>query len=343
MGYGQYSANKAERNNPNLRAESNETKRVRHVVKGDEVAHLWYHQAQDSARVAQGNYYFTRDTIYSYGSHFPIARLVKRDGAKECVFFTTRTYSVTTSGHISAVRHAIPADATVFHVDHVEKTPAECVKRLELIAAGKSRKLAEGIASKPKMRAPTQAKLYESIAADVKQAHAIAKWFGLKAPAKMPESIDDASALGAKLARAADLKAKKAQREHDAAVKARREKLAAELPGIMAWWRKHGTFIGSGFNGWNSYELPVMLRIDGDEIVSSMGARFPVSHAPRAIALIESVRARGEEWHTNGHTCHLGHYQIDRIGADGAVYAGCHVVPYSEVQYIAAQLPEVKQ
>lgn len=74
-------------------------KRIRYVHPADMVAHLWAHQAQDSARIGgRGNFYFEGDTIYSYGSHFPIARHVETKRGR-AVLFTTRDYSVTTSGH----------------------------------------------------------------------------------------------------------------------------------------------------------------------------------------------------------------------------------------------------
>jgi hypothetical protein len=60
--------------------------------------------------------------------------------------------------------------------------------------------------------------------------------------------------------------------------------------------------------------------------------------AVRGLALVRSVMKRGEEWRTNGHTCHLGHYQIDRITADGTVYAGCHQVPWTSIERIAPAL-----
>jgi hypothetical protein len=92
------------------------TKRKKHVFNTGEVPHLWAHHTQDEARNRQGNLYFTGDTIYSYGSHFPIARRVTNDAGQRAVLFTTASYSVTTSGHCSAVRYAIPSGVPVFHV-----------------------------------------------------------------------------------------------------------------------------------------------------------------------------------------------------------------------------------
>ena len=70
------------------------------------IAHLWANQLQEDARNGGwGNFYFKGDTIYLYGSHFPIAKHVEFNG-KKAVLFTTRSYSNTTSSHISVVRQS---------------------------------------------------------------------------------------------------------------------------------------------------------------------------------------------------------------------------------------------
>ena len=69
------------------------------------IAHLWANQLQTEAKNAGRNFYFSGPTIYSYGSHFPIATILEKDGEKFCIM-TTRSYSNTTSKHIQIVRHA---------------------------------------------------------------------------------------------------------------------------------------------------------------------------------------------------------------------------------------------
>ena len=69
------------------------------------VAHLWANQLQDEARNS-GNFYFNGKTIYSYGSHFPIAKHVTNEGGENAVLFTKRGYSNTTSKHIAVTRQA---------------------------------------------------------------------------------------------------------------------------------------------------------------------------------------------------------------------------------------------
>jgi len=70
------------------------------------IAHLWANKAQYNARTSTSNFYFNGGTIYSYGSHFPIARHTESTNGEKAVLFTERSYSVTTSKHISIVRQA---------------------------------------------------------------------------------------------------------------------------------------------------------------------------------------------------------------------------------------------
>jgi hypothetical protein len=102
--------------------ESGKAKRTKEVFPSGEIAHLWAHQIVAHARNAQRNFYFNGDTIYSYGSHFPIAVRVskgKGDKKRECVVFTTQKHSVTTAKHLSAVRMAIPSVFDVYEVPFV--------------------------------------------------------------------------------------------------------------------------------------------------------------------------------------------------------------------------------
>jgi hypothetical protein len=90
---------------------------MKHVFNGKErsqIAHLWMNKKQDHARDSRESFYFRGDTIYSYGSHFPIARHVRNSRGEDAVLMTTDTYSNTTAKHISMVRSAL--HGTVIHV-----------------------------------------------------------------------------------------------------------------------------------------------------------------------------------------------------------------------------------
>lgn len=73
----------------------------------NEVARLWVNQSQESARYKGGNFYFNGETIFSYGSHFPIARITHNNAGERAILFTDRRYSNTTSRHIRDVWRAV--------------------------------------------------------------------------------------------------------------------------------------------------------------------------------------------------------------------------------------------
>jgi hypothetical protein len=95
---------------------------MKHVVKKSEVAHLWANKVQSDARNAGGNFYFDNETIYSYGSHFPIAKHATNERGERAVLFTERKYSNTTSKHLnatwSACRHLNVIDCWDPHGTH---------------------------------------------------------------------------------------------------------------------------------------------------------------------------------------------------------------------------------
>lgn len=84
--------------------------KTKQVFPTDEVAHIWAKQSQDSGRNSQGNFYFEKDRIYSYGRHFCIAKILSNGK----VLFTNRGYSNTTSKHIWKVRQAISHKEVIY-------------------------------------------------------------------------------------------------------------------------------------------------------------------------------------------------------------------------------------
>ncbi|MFS2185666.1 hypothetical protein ACCC92_03270 [Mucilaginibacter sp. Mucisp84] len=76
------------------------------VVDKHTVAHLWANQEQDHARTPTGNLYFNARGIFSYGSHFMIARHVENAEGVRAILMTKRTYSNTTNGQINIVKSA---------------------------------------------------------------------------------------------------------------------------------------------------------------------------------------------------------------------------------------------
>jgi hypothetical protein len=303
-------------------------KRKKHVFDTGEIPHLWAHRTQEEGRNRQGNLYFTGDTIYSYGSHFPIARHVVSEGGERAVLFTTATYSVTTASHCSAVRSAIRSGIRVFHVPNV------CHGRYtgsELTADDHAGNLAD-YTERIEKHVITSARARSSYAKEWNHGHAVClrdeavaycAFFGLPVPhiPEVPELDSDAlTAIRKREAQRAAEKAEQTKRERAEALVRQQE--------LITKWRV-------GQDSGCLYDVPVMLRVDRDQVVTSRGARFPVSHAKRALAFVRKVRESGQAYVRNGHTIHLGPYAIDRIEPDGTVKAGCHVVSWEEIERIA--------
>lgn len=314
-------------------------KRRREVFPSGEIPHLWFHKTQDSARNANGSLYFSGDTIYSYGSHFPIARHVT-NGKRDAVLFTTRTYSVTTSAHCSAVRSSIPSSALVFHVPEVHfgySKPEDAYQHERNLADHLSR-IQSAIHSSARARSSWK-KEYEHSAAISLQAEckAYCAFFRIKSP-KLPRvPALDSEEMEQIRRREAQTAARKAEETR----KQREEQAEFERTKIERW--RNGENVGYLCN------VPTMLRIRTfgadesaqyavGEVETSKGARVPVSHALRGLRFVRAVVAKGEAYQRNGHTLHLGQYAIERINVDGTLTAGCHVISLAEIERIAPEL-----
>lgn len=291
------------------------------VVNTYEVPHLWANQVQSHARNGRNTLWFRDGTIYSYGEHFPIATFVRNEKGEQAVLFTTRSYSITTAQHVSSVRCACNHISPVFHVALAsnrwegKQDPSEYVADYRTRIDEKQNMVARA------RKAEKREYLYHSLTSLVDEANHFAAFFSL---ADRFEVLEDFDNLRASLAEV-DKAKRKAERERLAEVR----RLAEEK---IARWKQ-------GENVQLPYSLDtVYLRIEGEELVTSKGARVPVSHARRGLAIVQACRARGEGYKRNGHTIHLGHYAIDEITAEGNVKAGCHRVEWAEIERIAGEL-----
>lgn len=139
MGFGNFSMHgfSGEANNSKSSAQALRTREKRQKINFDtsQLAHVWAQQVQEYGSSSNSRFYFQGDTIYSYGSHFPIARFVKKADAlgeyPGIVFFTTREYSVTTSGHKHLVRGALRGlNVLIVELERVTISPADALAAL---------------------------------------------------------------------------------------------------------------------------------------------------------------------------------------------------------------------
>src|SRR6266850_566015 len=281
------------------------SKRQRHVFPNREIPHLWAHKTQDEARNGTGSFYFTGATIYSYGSHFPIATHVTGVDGQASILFTSEKNSITTSQHMSAVRRSIPPDVPVFTVpnQHLGFSEAEDEYQHDRNLKHYIRTVEEHVVTCAKARSSWK-KEYEHDQAVAVRAEALcyATSFGLHdPPIEMVPDLDSEKLANIKKREA------KASAEKAAKVRKEAEERRQQALSLADVWRRGGA------HHYLLNAIPTILRIENHEVVTSQGARFPIMHAKRGLTLVKAVMARGEDWTSNGQSCRLGHYHIQHI------------------------------
>jgi hypothetical protein len=314
---------------------------MKHVFKESMVAYLWANKSQSEARNAGNTFFFADSTIFSYGSHFPIARHVTAGRGKEkryCVLFTTDTRSVTTTGHCSTVRMAIAGDATVFNVPRLyavrDKKHKWVLQHKDNIES--YRKRISDLATMVLRARSNRDWLIRELNALVREANNYAGFFKLRTTFSMPTEADlkAETEAAAKAAKLAEKKRAESNAKYIAAI------MNTDLPEWIA---------GGTLPNWNIQFLDkTYLRVrpastdDGvsnemyglDVLETSKGAKVPLDHAIRILPLIRA----GKSYQRNGHTEHVGHFALDSIDEQGNVKIGCHYVERDEIERIAAQL-----
>lgn len=282
------------------------------TLTNDKVAHSWAHQSHSEAKNGNGSFYHDGTTIFSYGSHFPIATHNKTG----VILFTSRTYSVTTAKHLSQVSRAIPYDVKVFTVPCLFSPDEpqnirhyrECIED-SLKSAALARKYGD-------MHLSRADKLADELSAYIDH-------FDLDKSMKFDFSSLDMDAI-----RERAKKARQIEREKE---KARQAQILEENRERIERW-KNGEPVHIPYS-----VSKVYLRLRDGLIETSKGANFPAEHSRLLWPVVKSCKSSGKGWAANGHTIKLGYYQVNKIDRKGNLTAGCHYVEFDEMQRIAKQ------
>ena len=277
-----------------------------------DVAHFWANQNQDSLSNANGSFYYNDDIIFSYGSHFPIARIIDN-----IVLFTTGSYSNTTAKHMNHVHHAI-SHKKIFTVSNVR-------------ASGENQHLSNFIdynerftdTIKQAVRARSNKSwLLEAAENLANEANEYAKYFDLDIVPIDATKLDMDSIKET-------LKQEKIEKAKQAKIKAK-QLLIDQADNIEKW--RNGERVYSSL-----YSLPCMLRINKEKatIETSQGANIPLSFAPKLWRYIQRCIINKTVF--NG-GLKVGYYLLNKIDKNGNIKVGCHNIKYSELLNIAKQL-----
>jgi len=274
----------------------------------NDVCHAWANKIKPSATGC--NVFFERDTIYSYGYHFPMARHVSVKG-EDIVLFTTKGYSVSTSKHLSYAGRAC-SHLDVIHVENVMADNKHSHLR-NLDNMNKEFEELEGAMNRAIKYKSHHARRRLGLAQNIQQ------YMRLFLPRhKFKLNIEELQEKYKELE--ADFEIQEARRE------AEREKRNAKQ---IALWIEgkikhcpHTQFI--------------RLRINDEEIQTSWGAGVPITDAVRLFELCKICRSNCRSMDSFTHK--VGSFVPSSINTSGDAVVGCHTLKFEEMQRIEEQL-----
>lgn len=289
------------------------------VFTSDEIAHVWAHKSASHGK-SPGAVSFNGDVIYSYQT--AMARHIEHKG-KTAIILNVTSYSVSTSKHQGRINSAIHGlGMPVFRVDG-QQMGAELRFTGDELFALYTEKAAQCLrdAEAPRIRPHTVEAHKGRAAHNLEQARAVAQFFGLR------KKVDEKA-----IQRLATAKARAEKRERIAREKRDARERALQEGAYAAWLAgepmPEGVYL-------NARLFPVAFRVEGDELVSTLGARVPLRAA--MVAYRFAMSKRGQEWRENGETCPVGNYRLNAINEHGIV-AGCHRITWAELERLAPVL-----
>lgn len=283
------------------------------------VAHLWAQGERKSARSGNGNFSFEGASLYSYATE--VARLVCSPITNERVaLITTDRYSVTTSGkHMPAARQAV-RHLPSFHVplftfvDHATEL-AHLVDEY-----------------RNEVKRLTRARYWGGYRAAgllslAGAARDFARLFGLTVP-EIDVDADIGTIFAAHAKRGTPKAVAKRERDRE---RRKAAMLRANAEKIERWHNGERVSLPDG--------VGVLLRVNGDILQTSLGARVPLADAIRVFRFAAAVRAKGEDWRPNGlRGPAIGDFTLTAIRSDGTIVAGCHTIEWAESERLAREL-----
>lgn len=289
------------------------------VFTSHEIAHVWAHKSAPHGK-SPSAVSFNGDVIYSYQT--AMARHISHKG-KAAIILNRTSYSVSTAKHQSRIACAIPSEATVFRVTGQQRETELRLSGSELFAHYlKEAEDALKQAELPRIRQTTRDAHKGRAVGFLGQAKLANEFFGLR------RKVDEKA-----IERLAASKVRAEKREREA--KEDRENLARvkQRASYEAWMR--GENMADYYTQFSPSLFPTAFRVEGDELVSTHGARVPLQAA--RVAYRFATSKRGQQWRENGEMCTAGNYRLNAINEQGIV-AGCHRISWEEIERLAPVL-----
>lgn len=310
---------------------------MRTVFGNSEIPHLWAHQTQDNARNGRNSLSFDGRRIYSYAelegvivdvSH--ARELGESSGHVQRVALLNANYrrSMTTSQHMSGIRRACQHMST-FTVPNLPGRYSDDIDHAANLKWYRD-SILEDAKAVGRARSNKEWKL-NAVLALVETANNYSQTFNLGVTFGNPFNAADMAKYSAEIAEEQErnrVEEEKRAKEREKRLKKARAEYLADL---TAWKG------GASIRLWRNSAIDEFdyMRAEGEEIVTTQGARVPAEHVKRALRIVLRLIERGETYQRNGHTIPVGHYTVDSVDEQGTVRAGCHTFNRVEVVRIA--------
>lgn len=282
-------------------------------------AHAWAHQLSLNGHAS--NLYFEGPTIFSYGSHFPIATLDENR-----VFFTTEGYSVSTSKHkcraLSAVSHL-----KIVYVKHVPlgTDPASDESFIRKNIEDWISEIQHLISTLE--RFPRRLSLLKEIDCLLSLLRTFLNELGVTPDHNLQQVLDHPSLKAiAELNTARKLKAAKAEQKRLAL-------LTKLFTGLLKAWKSDLSTNGSLQNPLDSNLAYLRWNDNTNCVETSKGIQVPLEVAKKCYDFLHSVLPEG----CSDCNFRLMGFQINSVSPEYLI-VGCHKIALNEVTDIAREL-----
>lgn len=296
------------------------------------VAHNWANQLVSTYKkdTIAGSFYYEGKTIYSFGNHFPIAVIHEDKKRGNVTFFTTRSYSQTTSVHISCARSACSHHNIIMCTNPDEAANNSHNSNLE----GFENAAKNAAQSLPKAKKP---EIYlNAIAYQRELAAKYAAYFNIKLSAKKFPYLFIESKTGGNKASEAELK-KQAKLKAEKETKQIKE-FNEDLANFRGFKNSTGEPSENILDVYNPKDRNITyLRYNkkSKRIETSKGIEIPLEVGKRFYVWLLDINIHGG---CDGKcTYKILHYTVNYVN-DREFKVGCHLIQMSEAAAIAKLL-----
>lgn len=309
---------------------------MKNVFTNSHLCHVWANQSQASGR--SGRMFFEGTKIYSYGRHYLAAEIYTVKGRK-IALVNSNKYSNTTAKHLSEIRSSLHGLMNYYEVPNPSELKAK--ENIDYHVNRVTNKLQCMLKNIKVTSIDVSKYAIENLNDTLKESNAFLKLAGqksIKIPAKKIEQIKKHYAARYKRYLELNTPEMIAKKE---AIKARKlvlkkEKDAESLKSNIFLFRLGASVLNSSFK-----ELKFdLLRVQGDEVVTTRGARVSLELAKKAIEQLNSVKLSKKR--DTKIELEVGDFMLTNITPivneefkdDFLLTVGCHRILLSEVRAV---------